>query len=83
MIENGLKYYDSRTATEAEFTDDLEMTLLNNKEQRMKGGPVLFRKEEKIYTDPSDLHNLIVGNIWHIHISFLIKYVVSIFIMFS
>lgn len=62
MIENGLKYYDSRTATEAEFTDDLEMTLLNNKEQRMKGGPVLFRKEEKIYTDPSDLHNLIVGN---------------------
>lgn len=62
MIENGLKYYDSRTATEEEFTEDLSPSLLADNEQAMKGGPVLFRKGEKIYTDPSDLHNLIVGN---------------------
>lgn len=62
MIENGLKYYDSRTATEEEFTEDLSVSTLSDSEQQTKGGPVLFRKEGKIYTDPSDLHNLIVGN---------------------
>lgn len=62
MIENGLKYYDSRTATEEEFTDDLSVSALSDSTQKTKGGPVLFRKDGKIYTDPSNLHNLIVGN---------------------
>ena len=62
MIENGLKYYDSRTATEEEFTDDLSVSTLSDSTQQTKGGPVLFRKDGKIYTDPSDLHDLIVGN---------------------
>lgn len=62
MIENGLKYYDSRTATEEEFTEDLSVSTLSDSEQQTKGDPILFRKEGKIYTDPSDLHNLIVGN---------------------
>ena len=62
MIENGLKYYDSRTATEEEFTENLTVSSLSGSEQQTKGGPILFRKGKKIYTDPSDLHNLIVGN---------------------
>lgn len=62
MIENGLKYYDSRTATEAEFTADLAIAELSDSKQIMQGGPILFRKGKNIYTDPSDLHNLIVGN---------------------
>ena len=64
MIENGLKYYDSRIATEEEFTDDLSVSALSDSTQKTKGGPVLFRKDGKIYTDPSDLHNLIVGKYW-------------------
>lgn len=62
MVENGLKYYDSRTATEEEFTEDLSASTLSDGTQQTKGGPILFRKDGKIYTDPSDLHNLIVGN---------------------
>lgn len=62
MIENGLKYYDSRTATEEEFTEELSAFQLYGGEQKTKGGPILFRKGENAYSDPSDLHNLIVGN---------------------
>nr|WP_314448221.1 type IV secretory system conjugative DNA transfer family protein [uncultured Lachnoanaerobaculum sp.] len=62
MVENGLNYYDSRTATEEEFTEDLSASTLSDGTQQTKGGPILFRKDGKIYTDPSDLHNLIVGN---------------------
>lgn len=62
MIENGLKYYDSRFATENEFVEGLEAFPLYSSEQRTKGGPILFRKGENVYSDPSDLHNLIVGN---------------------
>lgn len=62
MIENGLKYYDSRTATEEEFTEELSSFLLSDPAKNVNGGPVLFRKGEKVYTDPSDLHDLIVGN---------------------
>lgn len=62
MIENGLKYYDSRTATEEEYTEDLSAFSLSASKANVKGGPILFRKGETVYTDPSDLHNLIVGN---------------------
>lgn len=62
MLENGLKYYDSRTATKEEFTEELSVFKLCDGEQKIKGGPVLFREGENVYTDPSDLHNLIIGN---------------------
>ena len=36
MVENGLKYYDSRTATEEEFTEDLSASTLSDGTQQTK-----------------------------------------------
>lgn len=62
MLENGLKYSDSRTATKEEFLMDLASFNRKSKKTRSAGGPVLFQENGMVYTDPSDLHDLIIGN---------------------
>ena len=61
MLNDGLKYSDSRMANESEFTENLSSFDLKSNEGSYKGGPILFRKENICYTDPSDAHDLIVG----------------------
>ena len=61
MLNDGLKYSDSRMANEREFTKNLSSFDLKSSEGSYKGGPILFRKENRCYTDPSDAHDLIVG----------------------
>lgn len=61
MLNDGLKYSDSRMANEREFTENLSSFDLKSNEGPYKGGPILFRKENICYTDPSDAHDLIVG----------------------
>lgn len=61
-MEHGLHYYDSRTATKEEFLADLTPFPMKSENVCSKGGPVLFRENEQVYTDPGDLHDLIIGN---------------------
>lgn len=45
MLNDGLKYSDSRMANEREFTENLSSFDLKSNEGSYKGGPILFRKE--------------------------------------
>lgn len=62
MFQDGLKYQDSRMSTEKEFTESLSEFEISNKEAEMKGGPVLFRRDNIAYSDASEAHSLIVGD---------------------
>lgn len=62
MLNDGLKYSDSRMANESEFTENLSSFDFKSNEGFYKGGPILFRKGNICYTDPSDAHDLIVGD---------------------
>lgn len=62
MVENGLKYRDSRMASADELLADLSAMEISRRDVRAAGGPVLYRKDRTVYTDPSDLHSLIVGD---------------------
>ena len=64
MIENGLKYYDSRTATKEEFLEDLSEVMMPDdiSGNNMAGGPILFREGKKLYVDNNDSHTLFIGN---------------------
>lgn len=62
MLENGLYYCDSRTATQKEFTESLSLFCPRRNLTIEAGGPVLFRDGERHYCDGSDLHNLVIGD---------------------
>ncbi len=61
MLNDGLKYSDSRMANENEFIESLASFDLKSTEGSYAGGPVLFRKDNICYTDGSDVHDLIIG----------------------
>ena len=62
MLSDGLKYQDSRMATCEEMKQDLAPFALHDAAAKSKGGPVLLRDGDTVYTDPSDSHSLIVGD---------------------
>lgn len=62
MLNDGLKYSDSRMAKESEFIENLASFDLKSTEGLYTGGPVLFRKDNICYTDGSDVHDLIIGD---------------------
>ena len=62
MYIDGLSFQDSRMATCNEFIDDLNMYDINDTTNTWKGGPILFRDNNKIYIDGSEAHSLIVGD---------------------
>lgn len=62
MFQDGLVYQDSRMATINEFTADLCKGDMYNGSGEWKGGPVLFREGNFVYSDPSEAHSLIVGD---------------------
>lgn len=62
MFEDGLYYRDSRMATEAEYVQDLAPFCINDAQCVSKGGPVLFRRQNMVFTDPSESHTLLVGD---------------------
>ncbi len=64
MIENGLKYYDSRTATKEEFLNDLSEMMMSDdvEKNNIVGGPILFREGDTLYIDGNESHTLFVGN---------------------
>lgn len=61
MLNDGLKYSDSRMANESEFIESLALFDLKSTEGSYTGGPVLFRRDNICYTDGSDVHDLIIG----------------------
>lgn len=62
MLENGLHYSDSRSATTNEFTEDLSSFDIRKTREKTDGGIILYRDCNRIYSDASDRHNMIVGN---------------------
>ena len=62
MLKDGLVYTESRMGYEQEFLEDLTAFDLKSANGTFRGGPVLFRKNDRCYTDPSDSHDLIVGD---------------------
>lgn len=62
MLENGLSYCDSRTATKEEFTADLLAFDGKSAAPLSAGGPVLFQDGDVLYCDGSELHNLVIGD---------------------
>ena len=62
MLFDGLKYQESRMATEQEFTEDLLAWEIDRNGNLSKGGPVLLRQGNTVFSDVSDLHNLTVGD---------------------
>lgn len=54
MFEDGLYYRDSRMATEAEYVQELAPFCINDAQCVSKGGPVLFRRQNMVFTDPSE-----------------------------
>ncbi|OUO76756.1 hypothetical protein B5F53_16025 [Blautia sp. An249] len=62
MLNNGLKYSDSRMAYEHEFIDNLASFDLKASHGSYVGGPVLFRKDNLCFTDGSDVHDLVIGD---------------------
>lgn len=62
MFKDGLVYQDSRMASVEEFTKDLCKGNLQDGSGKWKGGPVLFREGNFVYSDPSEAHSLIVGD---------------------
>lgn len=62
MLKDGLVYTESRMGYEQEFLEDLAAFDLKSANGTFRGGPVLFRKNDRCYTDPSDSHYLIVGD---------------------
>jgi hypothetical protein len=62
MLKDGLVYTESRMGYEQEFLEDLAAFDLKSANGTFRGGPVLFRKNDRCYTDPSDSHDLIVGD---------------------
>ena len=57
MLSDGLKYQDSRMATCEEMKQDLAPFALHDAAAKSKGGPVLLRDGDTVYTDPSDSFN--------------------------
>lgn len=49
-------------ATCEEMKQDLAPFALHDAAAKSKGGPVLLRDGDTVYTDPSDSHSLIVGD---------------------
>lgn len=62
MFEDGLCYQESHMASEADFVRDLSAFCLSDVKCEVKGGPVLYRKGDMVYTDSSDAHNLFLGD---------------------
>lgn len=62
MLENGLKYQDSYMSTAADFVKDLSYFNLCAINGDIKGGPVLYRDGNSVYSDASDSHTLILGD---------------------
>ena len=62
MFVDGLKYQDSRMATENELKKDLCGFVMGTSYPIPKGGPILFREGDTVYADPSEAHSLIVGD---------------------
>lgn len=62
MLKDGLVYQDSRMSAVEEFTQDLCRGNIHNGSGKWKGGPILFRDREFVYSDPSEAHSLIVGD---------------------
>lgn len=62
MFQDGLQYQDSRMSTEMEFKDGLSPFYINDVKVKTKGGPVLFRGDNVVYSDSSEAHSLIVGD---------------------
>lgn len=62
MFEDGLKYQDSRMATESELKKDLCGFVIGTSYPIPKGGPILFREGDTVYADSSEAHSLIVGD---------------------
>jgi len=62
VLSDGLKYQESRMATEQEFAEDLLAWEIDRTGNLSKGGPVLLRQGNTVFSDVSDLHNLTVGD---------------------
>ena len=62
MYSDGLIYQDSRMATEEEFLKDLSPFFMKEQNENAKGGPVLFGKDDVVYTDSGESHSLIIGD---------------------
>ena len=62
MFNDGLRYQESRLASDAELTHDLDSFYICEDAHILHGGPVLFRDGNQLYVDPSDSHSLILGD---------------------
>ena len=62
MFNDGLRYQESRMASDAELTSDLDSFYIGEAPHILRGGPVLFRDTNQLYIDSSDSHSLILGN---------------------
>ena len=62
MLNDGLKYYDSRLEDEEAFKNNLVPMLISNTKKIKAGGPVLCRAGNMVYIDDSELHSLIIGD---------------------
>lgn len=62
MLQDGIIYQDSRTATESEFMSDLVPVSVIKKGITGKGGPILIQKDGISYSDPGEGHTLILGD---------------------
>lgn len=62
MLNDGLRYIDSRMSEEEEFISSLAPFKIDDRAAVSKGGPILFRKDGLVYSDPSDAHSLIIGD---------------------
>lgn len=63
MFEDGLRYQDSHMSTAFDFVEGLEaFDMLDENSEQVKGGPVLYREGNTVYTDASDTHTLVLGD---------------------
>ena len=62
MFNDGLRYQESRMASDVELTSDLDSFYIGEEPHILRGGPVLFRDINQLYVDSSDSHSLILGD---------------------
>ena len=62
MLNDGLKYYDSKIEDVETFIKDLVPMSISNVNKSKAGGPILCRDGNTVYIDDSELHSLIIGD---------------------
>lgn len=61
LFEDGLEYQESHMESPQNFVDSL-MSFHMKQDQVSRGGPILYRDNNIVYSDPGDGHSIIVGD---------------------